>query len=255
MVKRIKYPIEAFALAMVLFSSGMKEAAVIGISLIFGDILLCVAHEKSSQTNASIRAGVCTAITAIAMMVMVKFTGGKIELPSMIRLVLVAILEFKHMKDNFEVKEFDFDDVLFTDTIAYAAMVVIAILREYASAGKIFGFALPKMWFVAPFWAYPMFALILGGVVIGLLNKYFQNESNKDADLWVTIPVILFEVPLVVSNVLETDGKILGMVMAAVLLFTYRKKVDALKMPAWMKGIPAQMILLGIIYAVLSLFR
>ena len=36
------YPMEAFALAMVLYSGGMKEAMLAGLGLILGDVLLPV---------------------------------------------------------------------------------------------------------------------------------------------------------------------------------------------------------------------
>ena len=40
------YPMEAFALAMVLYSGGMKEAMLAGIGLILGDVLLHVLQDN-----------------------------------------------------------------------------------------------------------------------------------------------------------------------------------------------------------------
>lgn len=253
MVKKVKYPIEAFALAMVLFSTGMKEAVLVGISMIFGDILLCVVHEKTKEDNANVLAGICSFITVVAMGLMFTFTGGKADTQRTIRFVLIAVLLFKHLKDNFEIKEFDFDDILFTDSIIYASFILLELIREYCSTGKIFSFTLPKCWFVTSGFAHPMFALVLVGVLVAIFNKYFQNETDEKAALWVCLPIIVLEVPIVIQNVLENDGKIFGIVISMIIYLTYRKKLDVLHLPKWMQGIPAEMILLGIIYAVFSL--
>ncbi len=253
MVKKVKYPIEAFALAMVLFSTGMKEAVLVGISMIFSDVLLCVVHEKSKENNANLLAGICSFITVVAMSLMFTFTGEKLDGRQTICFILVAVLLFKHLKDNFEIKEFDFDDILFTDSIVYASFIVLGLIREYCSTGKIFSLTLPKCWFVTSGLAHPMFALVIVGAIVAALNTYFKNETNDKAPLWVCLPIIILEVPIVIQNSLESDGKIFGIVITTILYLTYRKKIKDFRLPKWMQGIPAEMILLGIIYAVLSL--
>lgn len=251
MVKKYNYPLEAFALALVLFSSGMKEAMLTGIALIFGDVLISVLQEKSEKSTKVI-AGIGALIMVIVLAGIFSFTGVKTTAGMIFRFVILGVLLVKHAMDH-EKEEKDYDGILFADSMAYGMFVLVSILREYLSTKAIFGISLPKIAFCNSALGQTMYVLILGGLAIAILNQYLGSESNKDAGLWVCVPTFILETGLIFQNVLEADGKILGVVVVGILYFTYRYLLKKANLPKILEGVSIEMILLGVIYLVFSI--
>ncbi|MDO4467034.1 MAG: hypothetical protein Q4C49_08505 [Bacillota bacterium] len=250
MVKKFSYPLEAFALALVLFSSGMKEAMLVGIALIFGDVLISFLNERGQAIkNAAIIGSI---VTAIAMAIMFVFTGAKLEAGIVLRIVVVSALLVKHALAHAQ-EEKDFDAMLFADSIAYAVFVAVSIIREYLSTSAIFKIALPKVAFCNSALGQTMYVLILGGIAVALLNSILKTEADEVSGLWVCVPAFVLETGVLFQNVLEADGQILGIVVVGILYLTYRYLVNKVNLPKVLSNAPIEMIILGVIYLVFSI--
>lgn len=249
MVKKYSYPLEAFALALVLFSSGMKEAMLVGIALIFGDVLISVLAEKGNVKKAAIIGAI---IAAVAMAFMFVFTGAKLEAGIVLRFIILAVLLVKHALDHAQ-EEKDYDAILFADSIAYATFVLVSILREYLSTSAIFKIALPKIAFCNSALGKTMYVLILGGIAIAILNEILKTEADEKSGLWICVPAFVLETGVLFQNVLEADGQILGIVVVGILYVTYRSLIKKVNLPKSLSNAPIEMIILGVIYLVFSI--
>lgn len=253
MEKKIRYPIEAFALAMVLFSTEMKTAMLVGIALIFGDVLSCFLQEAAQEKgfNKAVAAQAASLVMAGGILVMLQ----QKELSWQLALSVAAICaaQFKHACDNAETSEYSYGDVLFADSIAYGAMVLLAVIREYLAGAEIFGYNLPEAAVGASVFGKPMFALIGTGLAIALVNRVLKTASTADAALWVCLPVIVLEIPFVWNNVPELLGTVVGALMVAVLYVTLRKKLVFSETLPHIAGVPVELAMLGMMYMVVTI--
>lgn len=248
MVNKVKYPIEAFALAMVLCSSSMKVAMLVGIALLAGDVLSHVLCEKLGNKQT---AGIAGALgTAMFLALALGLNHVTLELKVILTIAVLAALVGKHVLD---VEESDYDDVLFGDSIAYGALVMVAIVREYLANAAIFGYGLSAATVGSKAYGNAMMGLILGGLALALVNKILKTNGNKNAALWVCVPTILLEVPFVLKNVPEVLGMIVGMVVVGVMYYTFRNKLTFSDTCENAKEVPVEMVLLGMIYMVVTI--
>lgn len=245
---------EAFALAMVLFSSGMKSAMIVGIALIFGDVLQAVLEESCSQEYRYTMKAVGAALTAGVMYLMHLAIGVTPENKALAGFMILGILLMKHQEDRSrQGEEADYNAILLADAIAYAAYVVAAIAREYLTGSAIYEIALPGSSLASRAFGKPMFALIFAALFIAILNRILKAESRENAALWVCLPVILLEIPFVWNNVPELLGSIVGVLMVGVIYLTFRKKFLLTDPQKHIAGIPVETAALGMIYMIVSL--
>ncbi|MBQ0059104.1 MAG: hypothetical protein KBS83_03980 [Lachnospiraceae bacterium] len=248
-----RYPIEAFALAFVLFTADMKTAMLVGIALVFGDVLSCLLQEatKEMKINKAIIAQISSLIMFGALMIML----WQSELSWRLVLALAAICaaQFKHAMDNIAVDEIAYGDILYADSIAYAAMVVLAILREYLANAEIFGCKLPEIPLVSSAFGKPMMALILAAITVAILNRILKTQCQDQAALWVCLPMLVLEMPFVWNNVPEILGMLVGVIMCGLIYLTMRQKLVFSETLSHIKGVPVEMTLLGIIYMVVTI--
>ena len=250
------YPIEAFALAVVLFSSGMKEAMIVGIGLIFGDILLCVLSEfVSKQYMQTIRV-ITVVITCVTMNLMFSLVGITPDTKQMLGFAMLGILLMKHhetVQEKNTTGVTDYNAVLLADSCAYGIYVLVAVIREYLAGAVIFGYTLPEVPVVSASFGKPMFALIFAGIAVALINRILHVTSDKDSALMVCTATILLEAPFVWNNVPEWGGTIVGMITVAVVYFTLRKKLVFSETEKHIEGTSVELVMLGVIYMIFSL--
>ncbi len=254
MNKKLRYPMEAFALALVLFSQGMKAAMIVGIALVFGDVLQCMLSDISPKKLVYVVSGIGAVITCAAMFVMFAAIGVKPEVTEIAGYAALGILLAKHNVDRQKTGEVtDYNGVLLHDTCAYGIYVLAAAIREYLAGAAIFETGLEKFSYVSASFGKPMFALIFAGIVIALLNRILDAESEEYAGLWVCIPAILLAVPFVLDNVPELLGTILGILMTGVIYLTFRTKLRITTQRNNIAGVPVETAMLGMIYMIFSL--
>ena len=256
MTKKMKYPMEAFALAAVLFSAGMKEAMIVGIGLVFGDVLQYVLREFFKKQYANTISAVGAALTCGAMYLMSVLVGITPGAKQVIGFAVLGLLLVKHQeskKDSDENTVTDYNAVLTADAIAYGFYVLLAIVREYLAGATIFGFNLPETAIVSSSYGKPMLALIGAGIMAALINRVLKADSDANAGLWVGIPAILLEVPFVWNHAPEWIGTIVGVAVVGVIYVTLRKKLVFSNTEKHIEGLSVELVMLGIIYMIFGL--
>lgn len=251
-MKRTKrYPAEAFALAMVIFSAGMKEAMPTGICLIFGDVLQCVLREWLGIKYNRVVSALAAAATGVLVYGMFIFSGLKPEIWQLAGMGLLAVLMVRY--DEGRAGAPDYDDVIFSDSVAYGLYVLLALLREYLAGAKIFGFELFQAGIVSASFGKPMLALIFAGLMIAVINRILKTTSSADTGLWVGLPVIFLNIPFVWNHGSELLGQIIGVVTVAVVYVTLGRKLIFADTEEHIEGLPVHLVMLGIIYMVFGL--
>lgn len=251
MTRTKRYPAEAFALAMVIFSAGMKEAMLTGICLIFGDVLQCVLRQCFGDKYNRVVSALAAVVTGVAVYGMFLFAGLTPETWQLLGMGLLAVLMVRH--DEGREGTPDYDNVLFSDSVAYGLYVLVAALREYLAGAKIFGFELFQAEIVSASFGKPMFALIFAGLMLAVINRILKSTSSEDAALWVGIPVIVLNIPFLWNHGSELLGQVIGIVTVAVVYVTLGRKLIFADTEEHMEGLPVHLVMLGIIYMVFGL--
>ena len=251
MTRTKRYPAEAFALAMVVFSAGMKEAMLTGICLIFGDVLQCVLRECFGAKYNWVVSALAAVVTGVAVYGMFLFAGLTPETWQLFGMGLLAVLMVRHDEGREGTPEYD--DVLFSGSIAYGLYVLVAALREYLAGANIFGFELFQAGVVSASFGKPMLALIFAGLTLAVINRILKTASSEDAALWVGIPVIFLNIPFVWNHGPELLGQIIGIATVAVLYVTLGRKLIFADTEKHIEGLPVHLVMLGIIYMVFGI--
>ncbi len=254
MNKKLRYPMEAFALAIVLFSAGMKMAMLVGIGLIFGDVLQAVLSDFTTEESARSVSLLGAVITCAALYYMCVGVGIEPTAADIAAFAFLGILLMKHHEDRLKAEEeIDYNKLLFNDSVAYGLYVVAALVREYLAGAKIFEIELSKLGFVSGAFGKPMFGLIFAGVCIAIINRILDAQSKDDAAILVCVPAIILAVPFVWDNVPEIVGTLVGIVMTGVIYLYFRNKFLYREAKSYITGIPVETAALGMIYMIFSL--
>ena len=275
----ILYPMEAFALAMVLCSGGMKAAMIAGIGLILGDVLLHVLHDNFREKYRRAFYGVGIIVTVAVLIYGWNMAGLPMDAKTLLGFGVMAILLGKHHDDlekagadvanrttdrsaaNTESLEVrgskivapDYNRILWSDSVAYGFLVLLAAVREFMAGGSIFEVELTKWGIMSRAYGSPMLALILAGIILASINAILKAEFKKDAALWVCIPTILLETPFVLNNVPEWLGTIIGVFFMLIIYYTFRKKIFQPAVSKYFRGIPVELVTLGMMYMIFSI--
>ena len=247
-----KYPIEAFTLAMILFSTNMKVAMLLGITIVFADVLLCVlcqmVPKKYTRAMYLITAVLYSAASFWALVV----AYIDPDWWTLMGMVCIGALVIKHQYDR-DMDEIDYDRILFADAFAYAGLVFLGAVREYMSSATVMEFDLSTLPFVSGSYAKPMFGFIGAGLILALVNLIVAEVSLSRDALWVAIPALVLQVPFVWKNVSQVLGTVIGIATMLVVFIFFRKKLIFSVTPKNITGIPLEMLTLGMMYMIFSI--
>ncbi len=250
MEKNVRYPIEAFGLAMVLFSTGMKEAMLAGIAVVFGHVLMNVLFDNTGKNIRNVCIIVSGVLTAAVIVLLGIFADVEFTMWQRIAAAVIGVLIAKHGLDTEEAP--DFNEILLADALCYGAMVLVAIIREYISAGAVFTMALKHNTLISPELGRAMIALPAAGILLGIINRIVDSGNKKNAALWVCIPVILLEAPFVTDKAPAAVAVVIGMVITLAVYLASRTLLKFSDNRENMEGVPVEMVLLGLIYLVVA---
>lgn len=250
------YPMEAFALAMVLYSGGMKEAMLAGIGLILGDVLLHVLQDNFRDKYQRAFSGMGILVTVAVLTYCWDMAGLPVDVKTLLGFgAMVLLLGKQH--DDLEKAGADvvpdYNRILWADSVAYGFLVLLSMVREFMSGGSMFQVELTEWSILSHAYGSPMLALILAGIMLAATNAALKTEFKKDAALWVCIPTILLETPFVLNHVPEWLGTIIGVLFMLILYYTFRKKIFHPAVSKYFRGIPVELVTLGMMYMIFSI--
>jgi hypothetical protein len=254
---KIKYPIEAFALAMILFSKNMKEALITGILIVFLTTLGwvvkdCLGHIKLGLLRISVFISVMSVGYAVFQIVFIKIVPMEMNTTIMLLQLMIGLLIVKHLltKDAEE----NVNVMLYESAIAFACFIVIGMIREFCAIGSIFGFKIADLSFMTENFQSIMIGFLFAGAALALVNAIIKKRVYSLNSLLVIVPVVLAFRPFELNDVGDIINFVIGIFIPIFIIVSIRYKLIFSSLGNAFKKLPIELISIGIVYMILTAF-
>lgn len=254
---KLKYPAEAFALGIVLFSAGMKEAFAAGIltilAFVFAEFLKNLLESFVPDWSLKLCVSIGTAsVCASAFLVGFRALGIPVEIELWAMTFLLGILAARHVL--VADLEADFGEMFFECAIAWGFWILLAIAREFGGAGTVFGNMIGKTVFQSKSFLEPYFGFITAGLVLAFTNGVLKKRSGKTESLFVVIPLAIFMRPFEMVSLGVIPGIIWTIAVPIVLFISVRQTLKFSRTGKAFRGLPVEMLAMGFVYMILSIY-
>ena len=219
------YPMEAFALAMIVFTLNMQEAMLTGVILLFTTVLGMIVYQILDSLLPSWSSKASTAIFIVAVNISLHhiivnwyFQYGSDIQGSLLQLA-VGLLVAKYVVLK---EEFDYGRLLYEGALAYIGLILIGLFREFMAFGSVFNYQLANYGFMTESFLNVIIGLLLSGISIAILNHMFDYEVQGEESLWVLIPVVLLYQPFVIEAIPELISALIAITATIILMYSVR---------------------------------
>jgi len=254
---KVRYPMEAFALAMVIFSQNMRNALITGILIIlittFGLVLdgsVGIRLPKWSRYSSIII--LLVALTyALFRIVLIAVLGYDIDNTESVFHIFLGILMAKHVIHADEDRNYNL--LLLEGAGAFAALLIISIIREFMAEGSIYGFKIADFNYKSYGFSQVIMGFILAGLALAILNRIFKYRDIKTEGFYVILPVALLVQPFTIEGMETSVSMIIAIAAVALMLYSVKKHLVFSRLGKEIKSMPAELVSAGIIYLILSM--
>lgn len=254
---KLKYPAEAFALGIVLFSAGMREAFAAGIlvilSVVFAEFLKNLLEKAlpdwSLRLCVYIASGaVCSSVFLIGFAAL----GTRLDTGVWIMTFIIGLL-CAHQALRGAV-EAEYGELLWESAVAWGFWILLALVREFAAGGQIFGNTVLKAGFQSAAFGETAFAFLAAGLVLAFTNGVLKNECREQNSLFVVIPAVFVLHPFTTRIFGAAAGLIVTILVPAALFLSVKQTLKFSRVSRAYRGLPVDMLSAGIIYMILSIY-
>lgn len=254
---KLKYPAEAFALGIILFSAGMKEAFSAGIliilAVVFGEFLKNLL--KSVIPDWSLKACVLIGTGSIsASAFLLGFSALEISVDTKTWLItfVIGLLAARHVLK--EDMDGEYGELFWECAIIWGFWILLAAVREFCAGGSIFGYTLMEAEFQSKKFLDMTFGFICAGLSLAFTNGVLKKRSTGTEGLFPVVPAVLFSQPFVMESFGETIGFIWAVFVPVVLFISVKKTLRFARTGRAYRGLPVEMLAMGFIYMILSIY-
>ena len=249
---KTKYPVEAFALAIILMSATLKEALVAGI-LVFlaasAGVVIKLAMGKGEEKD--IVSGCVAAVVGAAAFyaAFVVVLGAEATWQTLASYAFIGLLAGKFVYEDTicnEVSAFSKESI-----IAYIMMLIIACVREFWGAGALLGSELIKANFTTSSISSAMFGLIFAGLALGFTNMIVKKEASFNS-LFVVVPAAIVVIPVNINSAPAAVNVILGAALAAIIMLAFKNRLTFSVTKKAFRSLPVELVCAGIAFMVMS---
>ncbi|MBS6194965.1 MAG: hypothetical protein KH828_05240 [Clostridiales bacterium] len=254
---KLKYPAEAFAFGMILFSAGMKEAFAAGVlvilTVVFAEFLKNLLESLVPDWSLKLCVAVGTAsLCASAFLLGFTALGISVGTDIWVLTFILGLLAAKHVLTTD--LEADYGEIFWESGIVWGFWVLLAILREFAGAGSVFGNTILQASFQSKVFLEILFGFITAGLALAFTNGLLKKKSQNTHSLLLVVPAVIYERPFAV----ESFGEILGLVwtvaVPVVLFLSVKKMLRFSRAGMAYRGLPMEMMAMGFIYMILRIY-
>ena len=254
---KIKYPAEAFALGMVLFSAGMKEAFAAGIlvilAVVFAEVLKNLLESRSPRW--SLMGCVCVgtaAISSSAFLLGFSALGLEMEWGTWLMTLILGLFAAKHViSENIDA---EYGELLWESAVCWGFWILFAIGREFFGTGEIFGNLIMKAEFQSGIFQDVIFGFLTAGISLACANSVLKKNHTDTRTLWLVIPLALFMRPFDMESFGQVAGLIWTAAVPVVLFWSVQKTLKFANTWKAFRGLPVEMLSMGFIYMILSIY-
>lgn len=245
---KVRYSVEAFALAMVLFTTGLEAALIAGAVVVAGTILGDIMAEKMAPKAAAVVAGIVTAALLIGGL----SVAGLMDLAAIgvdhIGAILVATLVAKHVSEGTEGAE---GNAIKENYVALAIMLVVAIVREVLAGGAVFGYDVAEFTAMSASYGKNPMGLVFAGLGMAAVAAIVKKEA-VGCSRCVAVAIAVMTVAGAVLAGGNMVKAVVSACIAVVALVSIQKKMIFSTPGKSFAGFPVEVISLGFVTMMLS---
>lgn len=256
---RLKYPAEAFALGIILFSAGMKEAFAAGILVIFTAVFAEFLKNllEPLVPRWSLEFSVFIGSAAVAESVFCSgFAVLGMPLGDYWTELMVVILGAMCAKFAlYNSPEADYGELFWESGILWGFWILFGIAREFFATGSIFGNVLVEQ---ASFFSKSLlgtaFGFLAAGMALAFTNGILKKRSGDTQCWFVAVPMVIFSRPFEMVSFGGIIGFLWTVGVSLALFFSVKKVLKFSRTGAAYRGLPVEMLSMGFIYMILSIY-
>ena len=254
---KLKYPAEAFALGVILFSAGMREPFAAGILVILSAVFAELLKNLLEKILPAWSLRLCVYIASGAVCASVFLVGfaalGTLLDTGVWVMTFVIGLLCAHQALRGDI-EADYGDLLWESAIAWGFWILLAVAREFAAGGQIFGNTVLKLGFQSAAFGEVSFAFIAAGLVLAFTNGVLKKDCRGQNSFLAAVPAMLLMHPFTTRIFGEAAGLVLTIVIPVALFFSVKQTLKFSRVSKAYCGLPVDMLAAGIIYMILSIY-
>ena len=254
---KLKYPAEAFALGVILFSAGMRETFAAGIlvilSVVFAELLKNLLEKILPAWSLRLCVYIASgAVCASVFLVGFAALGTLLDTGVWLMTFVIGLLcAHQALRGDIEA---DYGDLLWESAIAWGFWILLAVAREFAAGGQIFGNTVLKLGFQSAAFGEVSFAFIAAGLVLAFTNGVLKKDCRGQNSFLAAVPAMLLLHPFTTRIFGETAGLVLTIVIPVALFFSVKQTLKFSRVSKAYCGLPVDMLAAGIIYMILSIY-
>ena len=255
---KLKYPAEAFALGIVLFSRNMEEAFAAGIlvilAVVFAEFLKNLLEGAVTVWSLRLCVVIGTgAIAAGAFLLGFSALGIRVDTGTWIMTAVIGLLAGKAALLG--ELEGDYGSIFYESGILWGFWILLGIVREFLSQGEIFGnLLLEKAPFFSQSFQSTAFGFLAAGLALAFTNGILKKRSSGTQSLLLVVPAVIFSRPFE----MVTFGGVIAFIWTvgvSVLLFlSVARMIRFSSAGPRFRGLPLEMLSMSFIYLILSIY-
>ncbi len=248
---KVRYSMEAFALAMILFTTGLEEALIAACAIMLGTIVGDGMSDKTNPKAAAVVGGAATFLLLIWTLTGTGLMEASVLSVGFLEALLVGILVAVHTWKG--VESAGDGEIIRENLTAVLIMAVVGAVREFLAGGALYGYTLLSGSLFSGTYGQIYFGLIFGGLGIAAVNTILKKEVTVES-LWVAVSVALVMIAeeAVGGSVSGILAAVVAAVIAVVLLVGVRGKLIFSGSGKHFSGLPVEMISFGFLTMMLS---
>lgn len=254
---KLKYPAEAFALGIVLFSAGLKEAFAAGIlvilSAVFAEFLKNLLEPVVPSWSVKLCVLIGTgSVCASAFLLGFSQLGIEVGTGLWIMTFIVGLFAAKHILTA-EI-DAEYGELFWESGIAWGFWILLAIAREFCAGGSIFGNTIFEASFQSKSFLDTTFGFLVAGLVLAFTNGVLKKRSRDTHSLLLVLSMVVFARPFAVESFGEIMGMIWTIAVPVVMFLSVKKTLKFARTGIAYRGLPCEMLAMGFIYMILSIY-
>lgn len=254
---KLKYPAEAFALGIILFSAGMREAFAAGILVILSvtfaeflkNLLVKSVPEWSLRLCVFLGTG---ALCASAFLVGFAALGISLSSGTWAVTAIIGFLCARHVLSGSVGAMYG--ELLFESAIIWGFWILLAIVREFMGSGSIFGNTVFQASFQSRAFLGSTFAFLTAGLALALTNGALKKSCREMNSFFVFLPAAVLIRPFTMDSFGELIGIAWAILVPVILFWSVKKTLMFSRTGKACRGLPADMLAAGFIYMILSIY-
>mgnify|MGYP003375651581 CR=1 FL=1 len=252
---KLKYPAEAFALGIILFSAGMKEAFAAGVLLIVSVVFAEFLKNLLEKTVPAWSLHACTylstgTICSSAFLVSFAFLGNALTTGTWLMTFLAGLLCARHVLTD--TIDGEYGELFLESAFAWGFWILLAIIREFMGNMIQDGLAFQSKAFLGN-----TFAFLTAGLVLAFTNGVLKKNCRGLNNLFVVIPAAILVRPFTIASltgIWEYVGIAWTIIVPILLFLSVKQILKFSKVSNAYRGLPADLLATGFIYMILSIY-